>query len=138
MKLYILPLVLLAVLVVACNKPKKLDQKQLTAFILKKSNGLTKEQEINGIKVSLTYRPSSLLALQETGGAFKNDTAALNGIEKKYSGQYYFLLKYSVITKKLSVSWEVSAGIVICCRYSLSTCLNMLTLPPRSWIPFIW
>jgi hypothetical protein len=80
----------------ACNSiPKKMNRADLVRFVGDKDHGLSQEQEVNGIKVKLTYQPSGLLASQEIGEGRQVAQTMIDSIEKKYSKNYYFLVKFS-------------------------------------------
>ncbi|WP_205511073.1 hypothetical protein [Longitalea arenae] len=83
-------------LLCACSgTPKTMSRAELVKFIGNKEHGLSQEQEVNGIKVQVSYRPSALLAAQELGNGQLPPPAVIDSIESKYKKNYYFLLKYS-------------------------------------------
>jgi len=89
----------LAILVffISCeeNLPDKLSKTELVKYISDKKHGLAQEQEVNGIKVRLSYQPSSMLVVQELQEEQKRDTVLIKELENKYRDRYYFLLKFS-------------------------------------------
>jgi hypothetical protein len=87
------PLLISLLFLLACS-PGKVSRQKLISLI-EKNPQLNQVQEINGIKIRLEYCPYELMALQELAGGKNADSATLNGLEKKYSGQYYFRLFFS-------------------------------------------
>lgn len=80
----------------ACNSlPKTISRTDLISYIGDKEHGLSQEQEVNGIKVKLTYQPATLLAAQELKSEKLPPAAMIDSVEKKYKKNYYFLLKFS-------------------------------------------
>jgi hypothetical protein len=87
---------LLLIIVVSCNRaPGKLSKTQLANYIHNKKNGLMQEQDVNGITVSVSYQPSSMLVMQELDAEQRKDASQIAGAEKKYQDHFYFLLRFS-------------------------------------------
>ena len=95
MRLHLTVLILMIGFINACTHPKELSKEDLLKYINESKNGLVKEQEINGVKINLAYRPSSLLVQQELETGQKKDSLLLPQLQKKYGTQYYFMLSYS-------------------------------------------
>jgi hypothetical protein len=72
-----------------------MSRAELIRFLGDKDHGLSQEQEVNGIKVKVTYQPSSLLVAQELGNEQLPAAAVIDSLEKKYKKNYYFLLKFA-------------------------------------------
>jgi len=85
-------IVALLLFLCSCGIAKKssLDKAELLEYINDPDNGLTKEQEVNGVKVKLSFYPSSLLAEQE-----QTDSIPVEKLKGKYSGYYYFKARFS-------------------------------------------
>jgi hypothetical protein len=83
-------------ILISCSSRKSIVSKEeLISYINKKENGLKQEQEVNGIKVSLTYQPGSLLVARELEDGQGKDADLVKGLESKYDSNYYFFLKFS-------------------------------------------
>lgn len=85
----------MALLCACSGTPKTMSRAELVKYIGDKDHGLSQEQEVNGIKVQVTYRPSALLAAQELGNGQLPPAAVVDSVESKYKKSYYFLLKFS-------------------------------------------
>lgn len=70
------------------------SENELKKYVLDESNGVRKVVHSGEMKVDAILRPSDLLVLQELRGNAK-DTTALHRLQKKYAGQYYFILNIS-------------------------------------------
>ena len=68
---------------------------------IRKNAGLSKEEEVRGIKVRCSYMPGELLLQQELTAVPKGDTARPRVLKEKYAGQYYFQLSYSKNNKEV-------------------------------------
>jgi len=83
-------------LLYACGSSEKtMGRAALVKYINQPSNGLMQEQEVNGVNVRLSFQPTGMLVAQELPEGRTVDTAKVHALEKKYSRNYYFLLKYS-------------------------------------------
>lgn len=89
--------------VISCQNAR-LNKDQLLRYI-GKSSALTKEEDIDGVKVRLQYQPGDLLVEQALGNGGKRemakDTAWIRELENRYGGQYYFKLSYSKDNKEV-------------------------------------
>ena len=71
-------------------RPEFLNERDLNAYIQDTSHGLKKINEVGGIGLSVTYRPTDFLIYQELGSNQDSEKRAL--LEKKYKDHVYFLL----------------------------------------------
>jgi hypothetical protein len=85
----------LAMLCACKTIPKKVSKADLVRYINDQDHDLYREQEVRGIKVSVTYHPSALLAQQELQHVQPLPQHVIDSVEKKYNDSYYFLLKFS-------------------------------------------
>jgi hypothetical protein len=122
----------------SCNsKNKLLTKDELTRYINNKKNGLMEEQEINGIKVRLSYRPSSMMVTQETEGVQKVDSIAIISLENKYKDNYYFLLNISKDNKEVIRqlgNFDRYSDMVQVFAFQMNQFVN-LTTPQKDTIP---
>lgn len=81
-------------LLVSCS-PDYLREEELAEYVLDADNGLTRSVDYNGYQAKVTYRPSDLLIVQETGGVVDIKKQELDRLRKKYSDHYYFILSLS-------------------------------------------
>jgi hypothetical protein len=89
-------------LLLSCHVHKSLVSKgELIKYINDPKNGLLQQQEVNGIKVEVSFQPLSLMVSQELKFVKKIDSITIDSISKKYQNQSYFLLKYSKNNKEL-------------------------------------
>lgn len=70
-------------------KPKELSVNELHAYVIDEANGLIHSTDINGTKVSVSYRPTDLCVAQEFDSGGKE---TLDSLRKKYSNYHYFIL----------------------------------------------
>jgi hypothetical protein len=83
-------------LLCACSSYRKqMSRVELISYINDKDNGLVKEQESNGVQVKLSFEPSSLLAAQQLSAMPAASKVVIDSTQKKYTANYYFLLKFS-------------------------------------------
>jgi hypothetical protein len=83
-------------LFVACSSRKAiLSKDELVKYINEKNSGLKQEQVVNGIKISVSYEPASLLIAKELEAGRAMDSVLFHSLEKKYDNSYYFFLKFS-------------------------------------------
>jgi hypothetical protein len=82
-----------------CNK-EKISYAELTSFVSKKENGLSRSEKIGKGYVSVIYRPTDLLVHQELDGLVA-DKSVIDSLRKKYSSHYYFILSLSVDNKEV-------------------------------------
>src|SRR5688572_27862868 len=86
-------LVIISFMLCQC-KPSEVSFDQLQTFLSDEDNGLVQSANVNGIKISVTYKPTDLLIYQETDQV-AIDAATLETLGKKYSPYYYFVLSLS-------------------------------------------
>ncbi|UXX79787.1 hypothetical protein N7E81_01525 [Reichenbachiella carrageenanivorans] len=89
MRRYLIGLTLL----MACNAPTHLSEKEMGQFILNPDNGLIKKKEVNGLDLQVYYKPTGMLVAQELDG--KNDSIAYSKYYEKYDSYAYFILDLS-------------------------------------------
>ncbi len=75
-------------------KQSLVTEDQLKKYVLDEDHGVRKVVHSGELKVDAVLRPTDLLVLQELRGNAK-DTAALTRLQRKYAGQYYFILNIS-------------------------------------------
>jgi hypothetical protein len=99
---YLLSVTGLLLLIGGCHSRQRLlSKREFLKYINDPGHGLVQKTKIKDVDVQLSYEPSSLLVAQELSAAGRGDTATLHNLEKKYSGNYYFLLKFSKNNKEL-------------------------------------
>lgn len=77
-------------LISSCTPPTHLPEKALSAYVMDESKGLYQKKEVNGLDLSLYYKPTGLLVAQE---ADKNtNVTELEALNKKYESYAYFIL----------------------------------------------
>jgi hypothetical protein len=84
---------LLIVLVIGCKPQSFPSEKELIAYIQDEENGLKKTNDAGDYKVTVTYRPTDLLIMQEVGE--KPTKEAVAKARKKYQNYFYFILSLS-------------------------------------------
>lgn len=72
------------------TEKESLNKEELLKYINEPDNGLTKEQEVNGVKIKVSFYPSSLLAAQE-----QTDSIPAEKLKARYGGYYYFKARFS-------------------------------------------
>jgi hypothetical protein len=77
----------------SCGNDTFKSKEELLAFINNEDNGFLQKKNINGIEISLLYRPTDLLVIQEMKKPFNN--AARDSLRNKYSSNIYFNLSFS-------------------------------------------
>lgn len=83
-------------------KPGRLNKDELIKYIQKTKNGLTKSQEINGIKVRISYQPKDLMIWQELENEkIADKKKAVDSLKKKYEDQEYFIVGLSKNNKEV-------------------------------------
>ncbi|MFN5168115.1 MAG: hypothetical protein ACK5DD_00710 [Cyclobacteriaceae bacterium] len=79
--------------VVSCT-PGELPHEELVQYLADPEHGLTKEEVMGEVKVTVRYRPSDLLVWQEAGGRLTQ--TVVDSLRKKYANKYYFTIGFSV------------------------------------------
>jgi hypothetical protein len=105
MKLKKAHLLFFVILIASC-KQKSIPEKEWNAYINDPSNGLLKQQKVNGITLKMFYRPGELFSLQDKSK--KQEVIA-----EKNASFIYFLMRISVndqdIFKNIGNSTERTA-----------------------------
>ena len=78
---------------VSC-KPEYLSPEALAAFVADEENGCTKSALVEETTITVTYRPTDLMAYQEAGDD-PAELARVDSLRKKYDRYYYFSLSLS-------------------------------------------
>lgn len=89
---------LAAMLLLCClsctRAPAYLSEDELLDYVRNEDNGLVKKQTAGNMNLSVTYRPSDLLVLQDVGDT--RDSAAIADARNKYQAYVYFILSMDV------------------------------------------
>jgi len=102
MNRYLLLVTGLVLAVAGCQSRQRLmSKREFLKYINDPGHGLVQKTKVKDIDVQISYEPSSLLVAQELTAAGQRDTSVLHTLEKKYSTNYYFLLKFSKNNKEL-------------------------------------
>jgi len=89
-------------MVAACSSKQRLmSRRQFVKYINDPNHGLVQKTKVGDVDVQLSYEPSGLLVAQELTAAGAGKKPVLDSLEKKYSHNYYFLLKFSKDNKEL-------------------------------------
>ena len=94
-------------LITGCRPEEFNSADDLKVFINEPSNNLKQHVSLNGYDLTVSYKPIDLLVYQETGGE-PTDYQRLYHLEKKYEGNYYFVMTFTKSMKDSSSSIEVS------------------------------
>ncbi|MFV8354979.1 hypothetical protein ACNQGB_02190 [Flavobacterium sp. XS1P32] len=113
-----LSLIILFVLISSCNKSFDTKDKMNT-YIQDEENGYTKSKKINGIDVSLTFKPSNLVSWQEFSN-YKYSKTKKDSLNKVYSKYLYFVLSLSKNSNEIFSTFPKS-------REELNAIQNTLT-----------
>lgn len=81
--------VFLCLIVTSCVKDTVTEQ-ELSKYVQEEQHGLKKTARVGSYNLSVTYRPSDLLVVQELAG--RADTMLLASLRQKYEKNYYFVL----------------------------------------------
>ena len=92
--------ILFSLLLFGCRQTEPIGRSELQAYVANKTNNLKKEQTVDGVRVEVMYRPSSLLVAQELEPLQVQDTSLIKNLEDKYSNHYYFIIKFSKENKE--------------------------------------
>lgn len=78
----------------SCNSNYDKNYAELLKDVNNEENGYVQTKEINGVKISLAYRPTELMVSQELEqlGDIK---ISKDSLKKKYNQNLYFILNYS-------------------------------------------
>ena len=93
--------ILLLILPACSRRERPVSKRELQRYINDPRHGLVQQATVEEVDVRLTYEPSDILVAHDlvTGG--NRDTAKLNVLQRKYLGNYYFLLTFSKGHKEL-------------------------------------
>lgn len=94
MKVNRLAVVILSVFGLIACKPDVLSPEALSAYVADGENGLQKSVSVGQTVINVTYRPTDLWVLQETGTG-PIDATKIEALRKKYGQYYYFILSLS-------------------------------------------
>lgn len=89
----ILPICILLGLASSCT-PKKYTPETLTQKLMEEGSGYHQTEEVGGVKIDITYRPTDLWVYQETDNLVV-DAVELDRLRKKYDNYYYFIVGLS-------------------------------------------
>lgn len=98
-KIYLL-LTIILLLVFSCSYKQFKSKKDLLNYINNPENGYVQVKIINGVKYSLSYRPTDLLVLQEINNK-KYSNEKIDELKEEYSKHMYFNLSISLGSKEL-------------------------------------
>ncbi len=88
-------ILLLITLLFSCCSQKTFDsEEELLSYIKNPENGYFQQKTINGVNISLLYRPTDLLVSQELGNKTV-DKKLIDSLREKYSKYLYFNLSLS-------------------------------------------
>jgi hypothetical protein len=74
--------------------PKKFSAEELQAYIIDEENGTSLTEELNGTKVTVTYRPTDLWVSHEIDHEVVS-MPEIDSLRKRYSDYYYFTVSLS-------------------------------------------
>ena len=102
-------LFLLSLLLSSCNQKSFDSKKELLGYIKNPENGYFQTKKVNGLQISLTYRPTDLLVKQDLGtSAISKKT--IDSLRAKYNKYIYFNLRMSKNGQELLNSTSGSNG----------------------------
>lgn len=99
MNIYKITPLFLLISLCSCT-PEYLTEEELKAYVTDEDNQLSKAINYKGFEAKVTYRPTDLLVLQETGSETQVEKAELERLRKKYGDYYYFILSLSKENKE--------------------------------------
>lgn len=94
-----LGLILFFLIIISCKKELPDEEKDIIEFIKNEENGFSQYKEINGVKLSVIFRPAKLMVLQESNNC-KNQKD-VDALKKKYSKSLCFIIGYSKNNQEL-------------------------------------
>lgn len=98
---------LLFVLQLSSCDVDSLPKEELIAYLMDEDNGLIKTEEQGDFKISLTYRPSDLVAEQEL--LITNNLDQRDSIRQHYKQYLYFVLAFSHDDKEIETRYAGNA-----------------------------
>jgi len=96
--------IILLLFVMGCSKVKPVSEAELHKYVLDKENGLTQTIEVNGLKITMTYRPSELIAKQQM---IKDTQREYDSLTEYFSSYLYFLMEITYNNKDLETSFAL-------------------------------
>lgn len=113
----------------SCNLRSDKNHAELLKEVNDEKNGFTQTKEINGVKLSLTYRPTELMVSQELEqiGDIK---VSKDSLINKYKKNLYFILNYSKNDKEILSSISES-------RQKFNEVQNTLTFGMRDKVVLV-
>ncbi|MBO9660635.1 MAG: hypothetical protein J7527_17570 [Chitinophagaceae bacterium] len=124
-------LIVLNLALQSCTGEKQpVSRTEMVKYIRAKKNGLTVEQEVNGVTVQLSYQPTSLLIAREMNPGDAIDSSKVKELTAKYSGRDYFLLKFSKDGKEAIRqlgSFSNYSGMVQVLSFQMNRFVNLTT-----------
>jgi hypothetical protein len=106
---FLFPLVFTFLFSLGCTA-EYLPKEELVEFIADEDNGLSISHDVNGFQLKVSYHPTDLLVLQETGEKSIPPGGALESIRDKYKDYHYFILSISKGRKEALYSGQESQG----------------------------
>ncbi len=92
-------IILLALLLFSCNQRTFDSKEELLQYITNPKSGYLQKKSVNGIDISLMYRPTDLLVDQELRGL--QDKKTIDSLRDKYDNYLYFNLSLSKNNEEL-------------------------------------
>jgi hypothetical protein len=104
-----IPLCLIFIsILVSCQRPTDaLDEKDLYQFVGDEGNNLSKKEEADGYTVTVTYKPSDLIALQQMRSKTSSE---FDSLSHYYSQYLYFMLEMTYDDKDLETAYASDPG----------------------------
>lgn len=113
----------------SCNLRSDKNHAEILKEVNDEKNGFTQTKEINGVKLSLTYRPTELMVSQELeqqGDVIISRDSLMN----KYKNNLYFILSYSKNDNEILSSISES-------RQKFNEVQNILTFGMREKVALV-
>jgi len=98
MNVKVINIIFLIVFSFSCKR--NYTREDLIIYVNDPDNGLIKETSINDLRVSIIYKPTDLISLQEIGNKKINEDS-LKVFNKKYNNYLFFVLSFSKDNKDL-------------------------------------
>jgi hypothetical protein len=96
--------IILLFFAMACSKVKPVSERELNEYVLDEKNGLIQTVEENGLKITMTYRPSEFIAKQQI---IKNTRLEYDSLNEYFSSYLYFLMEITYNNKDLETSFAL-------------------------------
>lgn len=128
--LFLFPLVFSFLFSLGCTA-EYLSKEELIEFIADEDNGLSKNNDLNGFQLKVSYRPTDLLVLNEVGENRIPQKEALESLRNKYKDYHYFILSISGGKKEALYSGLENQGhygeLVQILSYRMGNFVNLTT-----------